>query len=36
MIQLRSEDYGKFLMLNIPWKKEKIGIGLGDINSTNP
>lgn len=32
MISLRTEDYGKFLMVNLPWKEEKVGIGLVNRN----
>jgi hypothetical protein len=30
MIDLKTEDYGKFIMLNLPWMNDKMGIGLLD------
>jgi hypothetical protein len=33
MINLNTADYGTFLMLKLPWKEKKVGIGLADVNS---
>jgi len=33
MISVEKEDFGTFLMINIPWVDGRKGIGLGNANS---
>jgi len=33
MISVEKEDFGTFLMINIPWIDGRKGIGLGNVDS---
>jgi len=32
MIQIKNSQAGKFLMLNLPFKDNKVGIGIGNFD----